>query len=66
MGGRVKKIGSVVKIDPVLLARVEEFVKKEENRLRFANKKQFIDIAVYEYLNSLKNKKSGGKDEKRG
>ncbi len=46
---------SVVKIDSSLLEEVEEIINKEENRLRFANKKQFINIAVYELLNKIKN-----------
>ena len=41
---------SVVKIDSFLLKEAEEFIQKEENRLKFVNKKQLIDIAVYEYL----------------
>lgn len=53
--------GKVVKIDSRLLKRVEEFIKKEENRLRFSNKKQFIDLAVYEYLEKLEKR---GKNEK--
>ena len=48
---------TVVKIDSDLLKRVEEFIKKEENKFKFVNKKQFIDIAVYEFLN--KNEKNG-------
>ena len=55
--------GSVVKIDSVLLKRVDEFIQKEENRLKFVNKKQLIDIAVYEYLR--KNEKAG-KNAKKG
>lgn len=45
---------SVVKIDSNLLKEVEEFIKEEENRLKFVNKKQLIDIAVYEYLKKMK------------
>jgi hypothetical protein len=50
--------GSVVKIDSYLLKKVEEFIKKEENKFRFVNKKQFIDIAVNEFLK--KRKKENG------
>jgi len=50
----LKKKDSAVKIDVSLLNEVEKFIKKEENRLRFVNKKQFIDIAVYEFLKKLK------------
>lgn len=41
---------SVVKIDSELLREVEEFINRKENRLIYANKKQFIDIAVHEKL----------------
>jgi hypothetical protein len=51
MANKSKEGGSVVKIDSNLLIKIEEFIKKEENKYRFANKKQFIDIAVNEYLN---------------
>ncbi|HLD55853.1 MAG TPA: hypothetical protein VJB35_06340 [Candidatus Nanoarchaeia archaeon] len=53
-----KKIdkSSVVKIDSILLDRVEQYIKKEENRLKFVNKKQFIDIAISEYLKKEGNK----------
>jgi hypothetical protein len=40
----------VVKIDKELLSEVEEFINKKENRLLYANKKQFVDIAVLEKL----------------
>lgn len=53
---------SVVKIDSSLLKSVEEFIKEPENRFRFVNKKQFIDLAVYELLMKLKKE---GKNEKR-
>lgn len=45
-----KEGGSVVKIDSKLLSKIEDFIKKDENKYRFVNKKQFIDIAVNEYL----------------
>ncbi len=59
MPKKEKRVG-VVKIDSSLLGRVEEIIKKSENRFKFANKKQFIDIAVLEFLEKNKN---GGKDE---
>ena len=42
---------SVVKVDFQVLKEVEEFIKKKENRLIYANKKQFVDIAIFEKLN---------------
>jgi hypothetical protein len=51
MGKRVRD--SVVKIDSELLNRVENLIVKEENRLKFVNKKQFIDLAVNEFLNKV-------------
>lgn len=53
----INKIGdgsSVVKIDSSLLKRVEKFISKEENRLRFVNKKQFIDLVISEFLTEKK------------
>jgi len=47
-----------VKIDSSLLDDVEEFIRREENRLKFTNKKQFIDIAVYEFLKKVKKVKN--------
>lgn len=47
---------SVVKIDSRLLKEVEEYINKDENRLRFVNKKQFIDLAVSEKLKREKRK----------
>lgn len=41
---------AVVKIDAGLLKEIEEYINKEENRFRYTNKKQFIDIAVSELL----------------
>jgi len=52
--------GAVVKIDSKLLSSVESFIGKEENRLKFVNKKQFIDLAVNDFLTRLK----GGKNDK--
>ena len=57
---RKKRDNSVVKIDSDLLKRVEEFILKGENKFKFVNKKQFIDLAVHEYL-----KKEGEDGEKK-
>jgi len=53
--GKTKEAGAVVKIDSSLLSKIDDFIKKEENRLKFVNKKQFIDLAVYEFLEKLIN-----------
>ncbi len=45
-----KSEDSVVKIDSRLLDKVEEFINLEENKFKYVNKKQFIDIAVMEKL----------------
>lgn len=45
--------GSVVKIDSRILKRVDNFISKDKNRLKFVNKKQFIDLAVNDYLNKM-------------
>ncbi|MBD3252526.1 hypothetical protein GF386_02240 [Candidatus Pacearchaeota archaeon] len=48
-----KESGSVVKIDSSLLEDVDKILKKEKNKFRFVNKKQFIDIAVHEFLKKM-------------
>jgi|TARA_Y100000310_G_scaffold149697_1_gene149037 hypothetical protein len=58
--GKIKENGAVVKIDSLLLKDIEKFIKKEENRLKFTNKKQFIDLAVHEFL-----KEQGVENEKK-
>jgi len=50
---------AVVKIDSSLAKDIEDFIKKEENRLKFVNKKQFVDLAVNDFFQKLK--KQGGK-----
>lgn len=40
----------VVKIEGVLLDAVEDYINKGGNRLKYVNKKQFIDLAVFEKL----------------
>jgi K+-sensing histidine kinase KdpD len=40
----------VVKIDSELLLQVEEFINLDENKFKYANRKQFIDLAVFEAL----------------
>jgi len=41
---------STVKIDSRLLDKVEEFINLDENKFRYVNRKQFIDLAVLEHL----------------
>jgi len=41
---------AVVRIDSSILKEVEEFINKKSNKLKYVNKKQFIDLAVYEKL----------------
>jgi hypothetical protein len=53
MAKKIGENGSVVKIDSVLLEKVEEFIEDEENRLKFVNKKQFIDLAVNDFLKKM-------------
>jgi hypothetical protein len=60
-----KKDNSVVKIDSFLLNRIQEFIDKEENRFKFVNKKQFIDLAVFEFLNKLNKETTKNKNEKK-
>ena len=54
-----EKILFQVQDDKIILRKstsIEEFIKKEENRLKFVNKKQFIDLAVHEFLRKLNKK----------
>ena len=39
-----------MKIDSALLAKVEAFINSEENKFKYVNRKQFIDVAVSEFL----------------
>ena len=57
MAKKTNENGSVVKIDSLLLKKVDGFISKEENRLKFVNKKQFIDLAVNDFLNKMEEKK---------
>jgi len=41
---------AAVKVSSELLARVEEFINLDENKFKYANRKQFIDLAVFEKL----------------
>lgn len=50
MPNKNKDNGSVVKIDSSLLKKIDDFINREENKYQFVNKKQFIDIAVFEFL----------------
>lgn len=52
-------VDSVVKIDGKLLRGVEEFINKGNNRVLYANKRQFVSIAVLEKLNRENLKKEG-------
>ncbi|MCH7850979.1 MAG: hypothetical protein IH845_05035 [Nanoarchaeota archaeon] len=45
---------SVVKIDSELLDSVGEFIKLDSNKFKYVNKKQFVDIAVADYLKKEK------------
>lgn len=49
-----KEKASSVKVDTDLLIEVEEFIAKPENRFRYLNRKQFVDIAVAEFLRAEK------------
>jgi hypothetical protein len=50
-------VDKVVRIDSDLLAEVEAFIKLKENKFRYVNKKQFIDLAVSELLRKKRLKK---------
>jgi hypothetical protein len=52
-----KSLGSAVKINSELLTDVEEFINLDENKFKYVNRKQFIDIAVMDYLRRQRGKK---------
>ena len=43
-------MNKVVKIDSELLNDVEAFINLKRNRFRYVNRKQFVDMAVADYL----------------
>lgn len=49
-----KSKDSVVKINSELLADVEAFINLDRNKFMYVNRKQFIDIAVADYLHRQK------------
>ena len=57
---------AVVKIEGELLKKIEEFAKK--NKFLYSSKKQVVNLAIIEFLklNTLKNKKEGGKKRQDG
>ncbi len=48
-------MSNVVKIDEDLLKKVKKLVNSKENRIRYSNAKQFVNIAVLEKLNNENN-----------
>ena len=52
------KIADVVKIDEDLLKKVKKLVSGKENRIKYSNAKQFVNIAV---LEKLEKEKEAGK-----
>jgi hypothetical protein len=51
-------VSDVIKIDKELKKRIEDFIKKEDNRIEFPSVKNFVDKAVLRYLNEVDNGKS--------
>ncbi len=51
----------VVRIDSKLLRDLEEFIKLEENKYKYVNRKHFIDLAVSEHLKKEKKGLKNGK-----
>lgn len=47
---------AVVKVDADILKKVEDFINRKENKLLYVNKKQFVDLAIYEKLQRGKKK----------
>jgi len=55
-------MANVVKINTDLLKRVKKIVKDKNMRIKYANVKQFINVAV---LDKLEKEKGGNKDLER-
>ncbi len=54
---------SVVKIDSELLKKIEDFIKK--NKFYYTSKKQVVNLAIIEFLNSHSLDKSRNRGKKR-
>ncbi|MBW6442655.1 hypothetical protein K0A97_02630 [Patescibacteria group bacterium] len=50
-------MADTVKIDSKILERVENLLKKGEKKIKYANKKHFINLAVLELLKKEEKKK---------
>ena len=51
---------ATVKINSELLKKIEKLIKKESKKIKYSSAKQFVDIAVFELLETKKE----GKHEK--
>ena len=63
----VENDDAVVKVDAVLLKKIEEVIKKD--KYRYSSKKQVVNLAIIEFLNAEglnKNKKKKIKKENKG
>jgi metal-responsive CopG/Arc/MetJ family transcriptional regulator len=45
-----KPKSNTVKIDETLLGRVEKLIKMKDKKIKYANRKQFINVAVLQLL----------------
>lgn len=54
-------VNAVVKVDSLLIKEVERIMQKNEYRLKFVNKKQFVDLAIQNYLDELKKEEKNEK-----
>lgn len=48
----MKEKDGVVKIDLDILKKVEQFLKKDENKHVYTSKKHVVNLAIIEFLNS--------------
>lgn len=53
---RNKDRDGVVRVDSELLDEINGLISSKDKRLKYANKKQFVDIAIYELLKKEKTK----------
>ncbi len=43
-------MSDVVKIDKDLLSRLEKLIKKKEKKIKYSNRRQFVNVAVLKLI----------------
>ena len=53
-------MSDVVKIDKDLLGRVEKLIKRKDKKIKYSNKKQFVNVAVLNLLEKEEKENNNG------